>query len=269
MKAHILHKRFCLKDKFVRLDIPISQKKQLICSKDGYLFLKTDEHLIHKYMSDEILFQLPIHPSPITDTHATHLFKYNTIYIDFSDYIGKSELMGWKLPQVNFYYLYKSKRNSILLTLNFSDFKEYETTSLKMTRSELENFLYNVSNANGKYLHTWLDGIQYANSPNETITIDNKPFDFSNKGIVKKYSYNHKISSIYEIPKFDVTSSGYFGTQKPILFEFQDDKVIIYIITAYFICRGEFEVVLKKQIISPQIIENLVTSSKCKLERLR
>jgi len=111
MEVVIIKSKYCTNDK---VQIMFSNApNQIICSRDGYLYLRDGEITIHRYLEDDERKKMPYHDRPSSTKHANHLLKFNQLYAKFTQYremesVFKMDRMYYTL---SFLYAKKEKDN--------------------------------------------------------------------------------------------------------------------------------------------------------------
>lgn len=248
-----------------------SHDMEIICSKKGISFLKLDNYSI--ICSDN--FE--------DNTSSCHLLDYDEIYVNFihQEYVTYFSNYRYFL---SFIYCTKNKKGDTLaITFDVEDFNATEQPVQKMSKKELENFLYDTSNCLGKYIFEMRKGICYASSVPDTYTMDNNFIDLSSKGIVDEFNdFKNRFSNvlklifkeeskpdvktIYDVEPFILTCHiGATGTTiYPYLITVLDDSIKISEIRIRFISKNLFEVESRDRVISKDKIHNLLVKNKIK-----
>lgn len=251
-----------------------SHDMEIICSKKGISFLKQDDYSI--ICSDN--FE--------DNTSSCHLLDYDEIYVNFmrQEYVTHFSNYRYFL---SFIYCTKNKKGDTLaITFDVEDFNATEQPVQKMSKKELENFLYDTSNCLGKYIFEMRKGICYASSVPDTYTMDHNFIDLSSKGIVDEFNeFNNfinkvfhqifeqppkpDIKTIYDVEAFTLTCHcGITGTIiYPYLITILDDSIKISEIKINFISKNLFEVESRDRVISKDKIHNLLVKNKIKSQK--
>lgn len=223
---------------------------QIICSRDGYLYLRDGEITIHRYLEDEQRKKMPYRKHPSSTKHATHLLKFNQLYAKFTQYremVPAFQMEGMYYT-LSFLYAKKAKGGAIFTEMMLADFTQGEDDIRIMTKEQVEGFLYDISNVRGKYICDLSRHLVYAKSDLEEICIK-KPFlDLSEQGILQRFnamnqpipyvSYHNegkkikntegrKVENIGEVPEFCLTDH-FFGSTKPILLVVKERGITAY-----------------------------------------
>ena len=91
---------------------------QIICSKDGYLYLRDGDLTIHRYLQDPIRKTMPYGNMPSSAKHASHFLKYGQVYVKFTS----SRPMGSVFAccdggyELTFLYATKTKNGEAILS---------------------------------------------------------------------------------------------------------------------------------------------------------
>jgi len=79
MQINTIRPKYCTPEK---VQIMYSNApKQFILSRDGLLYLKNGNTIIHRYLDDPIRASMPYSEHPCSAEHASHLLKYGEIYL--------------------------------------------------------------------------------------------------------------------------------------------------------------------------------------------
>lgn len=285
MDTNKIAKKYCTNDK---VQVMFSNASQIICSKDGYLYLRNGNITIHKYLSDPQRSKMPYHNNPVGKWHATHLFKYDQVYIKFTKYRRMNDCVQ-PMPDsysLSFLYFHKnSKGETICSEMYLSDF-EKRTNDMTLSKEELKNFLYETTGIKGKYILDKLYGIEYAKSVDEKILINKSFLDLSDSSIVNLYNlkkkpmnFQHldeilgtnkrrekkddtswKISSLNEITEEFCITSPTPRLSSPFLIEVTDTTVNVFEFEVFYCKEDCFKVKYKKTSIIPNL-ENILVSA--------
>ena len=179
MDTNKIKSKYCANDK-VQLMLS-NAPNQIICSKDGFLYLRDKDLTIHKYLSDPQRKKMPFHKEYLSKWHATHLFKYNQIYVKFTKYQQYSSPLPKKYT-LSFLYFYKvGKGEAVVAEMYLHDFPK-ENRVITFKENVLEDYLFDSSvfeqfdHCKGKYIFDWTNDIKYAKSSVEDIIINNTSF---------------------------------------------------------------------------------------------
>ncbi|MDO4283061.1 MAG: hypothetical protein Q4D02_05420 [Clostridia bacterium] len=283
MEISRIRKKYCTEDK---VQIMLSNaKSQIICSKDGYLYLRDGNITIHKYLTDLQRKDMPYHSRPSSKRHATHLFKYDQLYVKFtrSRAMNDSIRLDADSYTLSFLYFYKiGKGEAICAELFLDDFTKEEETIRIFSKKELEDFLYGVSSEiKGKYILEWFYGIRYAKSSEESISIQKKFLSLSDEDVTKlhnlakepirivnyfdKSSRKHcedeswKANNIDEITEFSMTNYG-FNFNYPIMIIITSNEVLVYEFEVICCKKDSFKVRSQRIRITPDLV-NILTQA--------
>jgi len=201
MEIFKIRKKYCTDDK-VQLMLSNSPQ-QIICSADGYAFLRDSELILHKYIEDKQRFKLPYHDKPISESHVNHLFEYNKLYIKATsdrNMVGGYSLASDSLTITFLYFIKLKDGDALCAEIPLSHFKSMLNKKVQyFTAKELEDFLYNVKGTTAKIICDGME-IKYAKHKNEELFIDKSFIDITEKGIVSAYNHFKETKSI---PLFD------------------------------------------------------------------
>ena len=253
MELNKIASKYCTAEK-VQLMLS-NAPRQIILSKDGYVYLREKDITVHRYLEDPVREKMPFKDNPSSKDHATHLFEYNKVYAKFTRYRGMKERYPFgDSYSLTFLYFIKAKDGgAICAEMHLGDFKEEENeeTSLKMTRTELEKFLYSTDEVKSKCIFDWFSGMKYIKHNNERIGICNFDFiDLSEQGIINLYNRRNeplmifsdpeerkkkleegawKVNRIEEIENFDLTYHGFMNNYSPMLLVINErDEMWVY-----------------------------------------
>lgn len=277
MDTYKMAKKYCTNDK---VQVMFSNAlSQIICSKDGYLYLRDGDVTVHKYLTDSQRKKMPYHNKPSGKWHAAHLFKYDQVYVKFTRYRRMNDCIlpmsdGYSL---SFLYFYKvGKGEAIVSEMYLSDFNK-EEGEMTFTKEELRNFLYESSGVKGKYIFEWLYGIKYAKSVGEEISIDKNFLDLSDNFIIDLYNFTKapihfnifddneekeddeswKVSSIDDITEEFTLTNGFYA---PILVEVNDTAIIVFEFEVTYCSKNCFRVKYEKVVITPNLVDILTSA---------
>jgi len=285
MEVHKIKAKYC-KDNKVQVMFS-NAAKQIICSKDGYLYLRDGDNTIHRYLDDSTRNKMPFKRKPSSSYHATHLFEYDKIYAKFTSNrnMGNSFLVNDGSYVFTFLYFIKNSNNeAICAEFHLSDFKKEEQEITLYTAKELEEFLYKIRNVDGKCIFKYWEGIQYAKFKNEPYSIDRGFLDISDSGIIQKYNSDNgmfkvslfdeelrkkqlaerswEVSTIDEVKKVNLTERGGFilSSDMPLLLVIDGDSMSVYEFSVTYCKKDCFEVrSTKREILITR--ENIIKNS--------
>lgn len=259
--------------------------RQIIFSQDGFLYLRDNSVLTHKYLDDPIRTQMPFKDHPSSDNHATHLFKYNQIYVKHTsnrDMRYPDTFSGFFT--LSFLYLIGLKNgNAVFAEAELEHFKSVSKKTKIMDTNEIKNFLFDISNCNTKCVLDSLHGIKFAKSSNETVLVDNYSHTFEEQNIVKAYNgymrpnylftyhteeaAKNLAKTIEDVKPFNMLyqNRNYLlaTTASIYVVEIIDTHVVVYKVDISFISPDKFEVNIEKfNIHSSCFIESLPSDLK-------
>lgn len=284
MEIHKIKKRYCTEDK---VQVMFSNApNQIICSKDGFLYLRVrgiTSH--HKYLSDPQRKKMPYRKFPSSKGHASHLFKFNQIYVKFTKYRAMSS--GLKLESddytLSFLYFQKYKEREAIFSEMFLDDFECEETFTMMSQKEVEEFIYGISEEEGKYIFDYESGIIYAVSAHEEEIIRKYVFDFSDNSIIERYNYineplriddsyislsnkveksnvkdnddeSWKVNTIDDVKEFSITGSKWgFRENNLVMITITENGVIANEFEIFYCGKDSYKVKSNKTLITPNL----------------
>ncbi len=278
MKLYKLRSEHLINDK-IYFELPY-YNTQLICSKDGFLYCKHSDFIIHKYLLEKY-DDCPTYPLTY-DRLVPHLFNKQQIYLNF-----ESSKSG--ISNISFLYFISSGRNEPLFAeiyfqeiINFCknsiDYKPNKILQ-SFTREQLESFLYNVYEDRSKYLIHPLKGLMYARHLSEPISIKENFLDFSDEGIIKLYNSEleslkkfgeivakqkstgfENIENINDVPSFLIEPRGYMATP-PLLCIISKHNISVQKISISFESKDNFKVSTSEILITEPLIRDMMLSS--------
>lgn len=277
-----IKKKYCTDDK---VQVMFSNApSQIICSKDGYLYLRDGDVTVHKYLSDPQRKKMPYRNKPTSDRHATHLFKYGQVYAKFTRYRNMADSFFYDEDSYSLTFLYfhkVGKGEAICSELYLGDFDKETETETTFTRSELEEFLYGTSGIKGKYILGWFSGIRYAKSENESISINKKFLDLSDEAIIELHNHakepikmvipyfdeeskkeddeSWKAHTIDEVTEFSMTNYG-FNFHYPIMLVITDTEMTVYEFEVIYCGKDCYKVKSQKVNITPNLVDILTSA---------
>jgi len=289
MDTNRIKSKYCTADK---VQIMFSNApRQIICSKDGYLFLRDKDVCIHRYLKEPQRKNMPYSSTPTSKWHATHLFNYGQVYAKFTSDRAMNECFfhhsdGFILSFVYFHKL--NNGEAVVCEFYLSECKQEQETEIFMNREELIKWLYDVSEVKGKYIFDYMSGIQYAKSPLEEISIS-RFLDLSDEAIVKwhnlakepirifdycpfilgngkattekpKDDESWKANTIDEITEFSMTNWG-FMHDSPVLLAMSDEGITAYEFEVICCSKDSYKVKSKKTSIVPDMMEFLTSAT--------
>ena len=280
MDTNRIKSKYCTADKVQMMFS--NAPHQIICSKDGYLFLRDKDVCIHRYLKDHQRKNMP-YSRPTSKWHTTHLFNCGQVYVKFTSDRAMNECIfhdsdGFVLSFVYFHKL--NNGEAVVCEFYLSECKQEQETEVLMNREELIKWLYDVSEVKGKYIFDYMCGIQYAKSPLEEISIS-QFLDLSNEAIVKwhnvtkehirlfdyfpsisgngeaitkkpKDDESWKVNTIDEITKFSMTHWG-FRHNSPVLLAISDEGITAYEFEIICCSKDSYNIKSKKRSIFPEM----------------
>lgn len=253
---------------------------QIICSKDGYLYLRHGDLTIHRYLSDPQRKMMPYKNHPTSKDHASHLLKYDQVYVKFTRFREMGNALSLEADTFTLSFLYFKKDitgEAICSEMLISDLESEPESVEIMNKQEVEKFLYDISDVTGKYIFESMYGIRYASSKNEEITIK-RFLDLSDDSIIKSYNNSirpfkivnyskecknepedesYKVSSIDEVKEFTITHSGIFSEHNPIMVVINEQEVIAYKFKIIYCGKDSYKLEKKKIKILPENLPNI------------
>ncbi len=266
--------KYCTKDK---VQIMFSNAtRQIICSKDGYLYLRDgdDCEVVHKYLDDPIRRKMPYKNKPSSEYHATHLLKYNQIYAKFTNRRAMNpnhfSLMSSLGYHFTFLYMIKNKKKeAIFVELTLDEFEAKEEIFENLTKKDVQDFLYKATGFDGKYVFERYRGIQYAKSYKEKVSIKENFIDLSDEAIIDKYNkikysepimlvpgFNReeirkineeqKAKTIDDVKEFKMTeSTSWFGNCTCYMLIVKGDEMYVYEFDIIYVSKNCFKIISK------------------------
>ena len=261
MKCLKIAKKYCTSDK---VQVMFSNaRSQIICSKDGYLYLRDGDVILHRYLEDDTRGLMPFSSYPSSSRHTSHLLKYNQTYIKFTS----SRPMGSVFAicdggyELTFLYATKAITGEVILAewsvFDGEDFYQKPTEITKyMTRKQLEEFLYGTSGLIGKYIFSFNDfsgGIKYAWSANEE--------HFVKKNFIDLPDEVEDVSKVEHVKEFCITGSGFV---EPAMVTITDSEVTLYVFSITYCSKDHYKVELQKVKVKPNKheIRSLISKAK-------
>lgn len=267
-----IKKMYCTDDK---VQVMFSNaSSQIICSKDGYLYLRDGDLTLHRYLEDPARKTMPYGNTPSSQKHASHFLKYGQVYVKFTS----SRTMGSVFAccdggyTLTFLYATKTITGEVILSewavFDGEDFYQNPTSKTKiMNKEELEEFLYGTSGLTGKYIFTFNRGIKYANSVNEEHVIKKVFIDLSDDAIIKLYNIMKRPISLFgnntqeseddattidEVKEFSITGNGW---NNPVMVTITDSKITFYEFEITYCSKDCYRVNLNKVKVKPDMLK--------------
>lgn len=265
MDINKIKRKYCTNDK---VQVMFSNApSQIILSKDGYLYLRESDVTIHRYLTDPVRKEMPYRNNPSSSNHATHLFEYDKIYAKFTRYrnmgIGYYPEDSYSLTFL--YFVRAENGEALCAEISLRDFEKEEETSQKLSKAELEKFLYDLNGTQAKCIFEWFGGIQYVKHTKEVVGIANDNFlNLSDEEIIRRYNFKNeplywfifdeekrakkeadeswKVHSIEEVKDLVLTHHGIFSQYDPMLLVIEGDEMYVYDFTVTLINKDCFEV---------------------------
>lgn len=241
MNIYKIKKKYCTKNK---VQVMFSNApSQIILSKDGYIYLREQDIIIHRYLIDPVRKEMPYHNNPLDSIRATHLFEYDKLYAKFTKYREMNKFFRFENSySLTFLYFVRAENGEALMAeIDFKDFKKEKETSQKFSKIELEKFLYEFdAKTQAKCLFELSGGIKYVKHINEKFSIPNDKF-------------------------FNFLDEEFVSQKEPILLIInKDGRMCIYNFTITCINDDCFEVKSSKRFISLDFNEFLCHANNCK-----
>lgn len=244
--------------------------RQIILSKDGYVYLREKDVTIHRYLTDPVRKEMPYKNHPSSSNHATHLFEYDKIYVKFTRYRNMYREKLEDSYSLTFLYFVKTENGEALCAeVGVKSFKSEKETTQIFSKAELEKFLYTLADGeNAKCIFDWFDGIQYVKHNKEEVDICNEGFlNLSDEEIVRQYNLANKpmcildelrrpmvmadeswkVQNIEEVKDFVLTYHGFTDRFSPMLLVIKDDEMYVYEFKVTFLEKDCFEVKSKRR----------------------
>lgn len=247
--------KYCIEDK-VQLMLKNSDS-QIICSKEGYLYLKKDDILIHRYLTDPLREGMPYSDTPTSKEYNTHLFKYNQIYVWFCNELGYDEFGLVGGYSLNFIYFLKTKNNEAIgVIFKLDDFKYEEKSFENMTGLAVEKFLYQHEDEIGKYIFNSFSGIKCAWDKSENLILGNSVVDLSEENILHSHNaYNipiylfrteadEYVTDIKEVENVIISErNGFMGSStKSNMVIIKENDIIIYNFDIWYCSKNRYKI---------------------------
>jgi len=289
MTINKIKKKYCTDDK---VQVMFSNApNQIIFSKDGYLYLREQDVTIHRYLTDPVRKEMPYRNHPSSSNHATHLFEYDKIYAKFTGYrnMGGACLSEDSYSMTFLYFVRAENGEALCAEIDLGDFEKEEETFQKLSKAELEKFLYDLNGAQAKCIFGWFAGIQYVKHTKEAIGITNDNFlNLSDEEIIRRYNFKNapicfifneeerakretdeswRVHSIEEVKEFVLTHHGVFAQYDPMLLVIEDNEMYVYDFTVKFINKDCFEVKSIKRKIALSYNDILRYANNCEYPR--
>lgn len=292
MEINKIKKKYCTDDK---VQVMFSNApSQIICSKDGYLYLRVGDVIIHRYLTDPIRQKMPYRNHPSSKNHATHLFKYNQIYAKFTRYRNMNTeciLYPEESYSLTFLYFVRAENGEALCAeLSLEDFTLGEEEVKVFSSSELKDYLYNIENVDAKCIFEWSTGIQFVGHKREKHSFINNDFlDISDEEIVRKYNLKNEpmycmildekkrqeamqdkswqVHSIEEVKDFVLTHHGFLEQYSPMILVIDGDAMYVYDFRVTFCEKDCFKVASRKRTITLSYDDVLRYANNCKYPR--
>lgn len=280
MEANRILDKYCTEDK---VQVMFSNApNQVILSKDGYLYLRDADTTIHRYLSDPQRKKMPYASNPSSQKHATHLFKYNQIYVKFTCDRHMRANYDRYGNVLSFLYFYKNDSGETLLAELFvKDLEAEDKTTRTLTQQELNKFLYSIYKLDAKCIFSTSYGIKYVKCAKESLTIqDNNFLDISYEGIVNRYNKEEKaflsmvsmmnennttkihkdVTSIKDIANFVLVPRG-FLEEEPYLVTLSGNAIEVYSFAITFVAEDCFELKTKKYTLDAKGFEKAILNN--------
>lgn len=202
MEIFKIRKKYCTDNK-VQLMLS-NAPHQIICSSDGYTFLRENDLIIHPYITDTERFIMPYSDTPISEGHVNHLFEYDRLYVKVTSdrRMGRGYSMSIGCFDFTFLYFTKLKAGDALCAeIPISYFKPTINQKTQyFNKNALEEYLYRLKDEKAKIIFDGQFGIKYARHKNEEIFIKREYIDISDEGIIKEYNSQKEDENL---PLFD------------------------------------------------------------------
>ena len=276
-----IKKKYCTDDK---VQVAFSNApSQIICSKDGYLYLRDGDITLHRYLEDPTRLTMPYCDNPSSNRHTLHLLKYGQLYVKFTSFRPMGSIYaccdgGYVLT---FLYAIKTIAGKVVLSewtvFDGEDYYQKPTSTTEfMNREQLEDFLYGTSEIIGKYIFTFNGGIKYAKSVNEEFIVQKDFIDLSDDAIVNLYNIMKRpislfgehledneddASTIDEVKEFCITGTGFYN---PVMVTITDSQVTFYEFEITYCSKDCYRVDLNEVKVNPDIIKIHSSISKAK-----
>lgn len=285
MDVHKIKSKYCTDEK---VQVMFSNAdNQIICSKDGYLYLRDGDITIHRYLTDPLRDKMPYKNKPSSNIHANHLLKYEQFYAKFTK--SRNMRFGFDLNgSYSFTFLYfirRNKKEAICAEIGLREFDSEEEELKNLSLIEVEEFLYNAEGLNGKYVFDWFRGIEYIKCNKEQVSIDKHFIDFSDEAIIEKYNKEKypdpwflfgsaerqkkeleakRVKSIDKVEKVTLTRKGeFFNHSTPISLVVKDNEMYVYEFEIIYCSKDCFNIKsIKRKICMTQNLRNKILLEK-------
>lgn len=275
MEITKIRPKYCAKDK---VQIMFSNAyPQVICSKDGYLYFRDSTKTIHKYLDDPLKESMPYYNEPSSDYHATHLLKYNHIYLKSTTNRNMVSNPRNNGSILTFLYCAKLNKGAVVAEAFLEDFvKEDEEQTIIMTKDELEKFLYDTSNIDLKCILDPFE-IVYLKYKDDTSLLKKSFIDLSDSGIIDTYNqfkrgyfigYSYpspglhfkdisEVKPFKIIPRPSITGN----RPKPLIISISNDIITVRRCTIEYVATNQFKVTYNETIISADKLHEMLSKS--------
>lgn len=186
-----------------KVQLMLATGSQVIASNDGILYLKEsgiDTPTIYKYEDDAYSRNMPFWKKPVTKYRITHLFKTDKLYTKFTS----KRAIGPSFYDNDCYHLtflmFKElpKGEALVCEIDDSDFKEnVKEETITMTKSELEKFLYGISDCEFKLIANWFSGMKFVYSKKDNILKNENYIKLDDKSIIDEYNESKRPFTIF------------------------------------------------------------------------
>lgn len=287
MEIDKIKKKYCANDK---VQLMFSNPRQIILSKDGYLYLREQGITIHRYLTDPVRKKMPYKNKPSSRDHATHLFEYDKIYAKFTAYRDMCARFPLEdLYSLTFLYFIRAENGEAFCAeFDLEDFKAEKETSQILSKAGLEKFLYDLDGVDAKCIFEYPVGIRYAKHKRESTVITNDSFlNLSDEGIIDSYNRENEsllyliidekeqakemkankslhVYSIEDIKDFVLTYHGFNNCYSPMLLVINGNEMYVYDFSITFKEKDCFEVKSKKRKIVLNHNDILRNANDCK-----
>jgi len=247
MQINTIRPKYCTPEK---VQIMYSNApKQFILSRDGLLYLKNGNTIIHRYLDDPIRASMPYSEHPCSAEHASHLLKYGEIYVKFTSERSMTKNYSSGKYSLAFVYCYKnSEDKTILAEISLEDLLNTEVSKEKaelLTREQLKDFLYTVSSLKAKCIVHSYKGCMYLRSSNDSLMLDSAFLDLSDEGIAELSRGTF------------LTHTGYLKSQ-PYLITISDNQIEVFSLLITYIGHEKFGVITRSFKIDESKIQGII-----------
>ena len=278
MRLYKLRSYHLIDDK-VYLELPYSDT-HIICSKDGFLYLRYLDITIHKYLLRKSA-ESPPYPL-VGDNLVPHLFEYNKIYLNYEAHKNSGDTISF------FYFMKASNNESLFAEIYLQEVEKFcnkafpyepKKETLNLNREQLEKILYDISDEKSKYIIHSYKGLKYAKHLSEPISICEDFIDLSDDGIINLYNSEMeslkrfgeivakqkstgfvKVKNISDVPSFPIEPRGFMSNPHNLLI-ISKHNISIQKISISFVSKDNFKVTTSEILLTEPLIKDMILSS--------